>query len=74
MKSKILKTVGLIAAMVACIGMTVFAEPSPAASTVVTGVTVLQIKTVSQLKVLPLHLIFRQNIVMRLMRLRQKQS
>ena len=27
MKSKILKTVGLIAAMVACIGMTVFAEP-----------------------------------------------
>ena len=38
MKSKILKTVGLIAAMVACIGMTVFAEPSPAASTVVTGV------------------------------------
>ena len=38
MKSKILKTVGLIAAMVACIGMTVFAEPSPAASTVVTGI------------------------------------
>lgn len=38
MKSRILKTVGLIAAMVSCIGMTVFAAPSPAASTVVTAV------------------------------------
>ena len=33
MKSRILKTVGLIAAMVSCIGMTAFAAPSPAAST-----------------------------------------
>ena len=39
MKSRILKTVGLIAAMVSCIGMTVFAAPSPAASTVVTAVS-----------------------------------
>ena len=39
MKSRILKTVGLIAAMVSCIGMTVFAAPSPAASTVVTGIS-----------------------------------
>ena len=38
MKSRILKTVGLIAAMVSCIGMTAFAAPSPAASTVVTAV------------------------------------
>ena len=30
MKSRILKTVGLIAAMVSCIGMTAFAAPSPA--------------------------------------------
>ena len=39
MKSRILKTVGLIAAMVSCIGMTAFAAPSPAASTVVTAVS-----------------------------------
>ena len=39
MKSRILKAVGLVAAMVSCIGMTVFAAPSPAASTVVTGVS-----------------------------------
>ena len=38
MKSKVLKTIGLIAAIVSCIGMTVFAEPSPSASTVVTAV------------------------------------
>ncbi|MGN0404405.1 MAG: hypothetical protein ACI4F1_04225 [Bariatricus sp.] len=37
MKSKVLKTIGLVAAMVACVGMTVFAAPSPSASTVVTG-------------------------------------
>lgn len=36
MKSKILKTFGLIAALVSCVGLTVFAEPSPSASTVVT--------------------------------------
>ena len=39
MKSKILKTVGLVAAMVACVGMTVFAAGSPSASTTVTGAT-----------------------------------
>lgn len=39
MKTRILKTIGLVAAMVACVGMTVFAEPSPSASTVVTGAT-----------------------------------
>lgn len=39
MKSRIMKTIGLVAAMVACVGMTVCAAPSPSASTVVTGAT-----------------------------------
>ena len=38
MRKSIFKTIGLVAAMVSCIGMTVFAEPSVSASTVVTGV------------------------------------
>lgn len=38
MKSRILKTIGLVTAVVSCIGMTVFAAPSPVAGTVVTGV------------------------------------
>ena len=37
MRSKVLKTIGLVAAMVACVGMTVFAAPSPSASTIVTS-------------------------------------
>lgn len=38
MKSRVAKTLGLVVAMVACVGMTVFAAPSPSASTPVTGV------------------------------------
>lgn len=39
MKSKVVKTLGLVLALTTCIGMTVFATPSPSASTVVTGAT-----------------------------------
>ena len=46
MKSRIMKTIGLVAAMVACVGMTVFAAPSPSASTVVTGATAKDAKVV----------------------------
>ena len=46
MKSRIMKTIGLVAAMVACVGMTVFAAPSPSASTVVTGATAKNAKVV----------------------------
>lgn len=38
MKTRVLKTIGLVAAIASCIGMTVFAAPSPSGSTVVTGV------------------------------------
>lgn len=37
MKSRVAKTLGLVAALAACVGMTVFAAPSPSASTPVTG-------------------------------------
>lgn len=37
MKSRIIKTIGLVAAMVACVGMTVFAAPSPSASATVSN-------------------------------------
>lgn len=38
MKSKVMKSIAMIAALVSCIGMTAFAAPSPEASTVVTKV------------------------------------
>ena len=38
MKSRVMKAIGLTAALVSCIGMTALAAPSPEASTVVTGV------------------------------------
>lgn len=38
MKTRVLKTIGLVAAIASCIGMTVFAAPSPSGSTVVTEV------------------------------------
>lgn len=37
MKSRVAKTAGLVLALAACVGMTVFAEPSPLASTAITG-------------------------------------
>ena len=37
MKSRVAKTAGLVLALAACVGMTVFAEPSPSASTAITG-------------------------------------
>lgn len=39
MKSRVFKTIGLVAVMVACVGITAFSAPSPSASTVVTGAT-----------------------------------
>lgn len=39
MKTRILKTIGLVMATVACIGMTAFAAPSPSANTVVGSAT-----------------------------------
>lgn len=38
MKSKVMKTIGVVAAFVSCVGMTALAAPSPEASTVVTKV------------------------------------
>ena len=46
MKSRIMKTIGLVAAMVACVGMTVFAAPSPSASTVVATTTAKDAKII----------------------------
>ena len=39
MRSRVAKTLGLVVAMVACVGMTVFAAPSPSATTVVNKVS-----------------------------------
>ena len=72
MKSRILKTVGLIAAMVSCIGMTAFAAPSPAASTVVTGINSATDKDGKPMFLS--HLRSRQNTHRQLQTLRLKQN